>query len=466
VISVVKFIVKHPRDIEINLFLRYVVLMNVRDNAFKTKIFLTVIAFILINTSSLFAQNTQELRIDSFLSGNLNMGQEIWYSVRTPSAGILSVSTTSNIDTFLEAYDAQRNFITEDDDGGENLNANIQMRVQANTTYLFKLRCYSNAESGPFRIFAEHKPLTFLSSGTAVSGNIIQGQPIWYVIQTTSTGYLTVETTGNTDTYLQINNEDFDYIQYDDDSGEYPNARVKIHVTAGEIYYILLNAHNSGAFRITAANQPYPVPAQLAVSSFLNGYLTAGGENWYSVRAAQSGYLTVETSGNIDTVLNVYDSNYNHLAYDDDSAGYPNPRIKLEVTQGQVYLFALSGIESNISGSYRIMASSQPYPAPVPLNVGTFINGYLEQYGEYWYSVRTATRGNLIVETTGSTDTVLWAYDSSYNLLDQNDDTWNEDYEYVNRNARIVLNTAANQTYIFRLTGFGEGAFRLLAGME
>ncbi|MCL2276552.1 MAG: hypothetical protein FWC21_01505 [Treponema sp.] len=430
----------------------------------KQNVLLIVIIFILINTGSLFAQNPQELRINSFLSGNLSPDQEIWYSVRTTSAGILSVSTTSNIDTFLEAYDAQRNYITADDDGGDELNANIQIRVLANTTYLFKLRGYSNTVSGPFRIFAEHKPLTVLSSGTAVSGNITPGQSIWYTFQTTSAGYLTIETTGNTNTFLQIYNEDFDYIQYDDDSGEYPNARVKMHVTTGEIYYILLNAHDGGAFRITAASQPYPAPTQLAAGSFLNGYLVSGGENWYSVRAIQNGYLTVETTGSIDTVLNAYDSNYVHLAYDDDSAGYPNPRIRLQVTSGQLYIFALSGIGSGISGSFRIMASNQPYPTPEPLNIGTFISGYLELNGELWYSVRTAARGRLVVETTGSTDTVLEAYDSSYNFLDRNDDTWNDDY--VDRNARIVLDAAANQTYIFRLTGFNEGSFRLLAGME
>ena len=83
------------------------------------------IILLLASVGNLFAQNIQELRIGSFISGNVNSGQEIWYSVRTAQTGFITVETDSNIDTYLVAYDAQRNQITENDDGGEGLNAKI-----------------------------------------------------------------------------------------------------------------------------------------------------------------------------------------------------------------------------------------------------------------------------------------------------------------------------------------------------
>ena len=533
------------------------------------KFFSLIIILMFIAAGSVFAQNAQELRIGSFSSGNLRQGQEVWYSVRTTQAGVLSVETESSIDTYLEAYDAQRNLIREDDDSAGNYNARIELIVQANVTYFFKVRAYSRDDSGSFRVFAAIKPLAALRMGSAVNGNIAAGDIIWYSVQASQRGYLTIETSGAANIMTWIYDENMELLAYGE-AGE----RVRINAVQGRTYYARLESIGSGAFRITANNQAYPAPVTLNIGSSLNGTVAPAGENWYSVRVTQNGLLTVQAASAIDTVLNAYDSNYNHLAYDDDSAGDLNPRIRIPVTAGNVYYFALKGLGTNTggsfsisastpvftpltvgsfvngymengrdfwysvratqsgylivettgnvdtvleaydvnfnhlafdddgtgtynakiripvatgsiyhfllrsnattyvysendyasysygSGSFRILASSQPFPTPTPLNVGSFLNGNIGNEGEIWYSVRTTRSGHLTVETTGSTDTVLDAFASDYQHIERNDD--NEDL-----NARIRINgVSANTTYIFRLTSFGPGPFRIYAIMD
>ncbi|MDR0463500.1 MAG: hypothetical protein LBG94_00115 [Treponema sp.] len=425
------------------------------------KFFCLIVILMFFAAGGVFAQTSQELRIGAFLSGNLSSGQEIWYSVRTTQACILTVFTESNIDTYLEVYDAQRNLITENDDG-DDLNAKLNILAQANTNYLFKLRGYSDSVTGSFRIFADSKTITELRIGSPVSGNITPSGEYWYSVRATQNGYLVVETSGDTDTYLTAYDGNFFWLAEDDDGAGYPNARIRLRVSAGNNYIFVLRGYEntSGAFRISAASQGYPPAASLNVGSFLNGNITSGGEYWYSVRATQSGFITVETSGNTDTYLEVFDESYNFITSDDDSAGGGNARIRIQAVAGRTYLFLLRGYSSDTTGSFRILSNYQAFPAPTPLAVGSFLNGYIDYEGEIWYSVRTARSGTLVVETSGSTDTVLEVYNNAYELIDRNDD--NEDL-----NARIRINNVnANTTYIFKLTCFSSGNFRIYAFME
>ena len=439
------------------------------------------IVFTLVSFESLFAQTSQELRVGSFLSSNLGRGQEIWYSIRPTQAGLLIVEGDSGIDTYLEAYDAQRNFITEDDDSAGDRNPRVRIMAQANTTYLFKLRAFDRESAGSFRIFADIKPVTELRAGSPVNGNITSGSEFIYSVRATQNGYLTVETSGDTDTYLTAYDENYNYITEDDDGTGSMNARIRLRVSNGKNYFFALRGYGAstiGAFRIQANSQGYPVPTVLNIGSFERGNISYGDDLWYSVRAAQTGYLTVETSSNTSSSsyydeyygeyyyriaqLEAYDDAYNLLAQDDGSIN-PNVRIRMVVTAGKTYYFNLRGPDLDTSNAFRILASYAPLPASTPLTIGNFLPGNIASGEEYWYSVRPARSGKLIIETTGNTDTFLDAYDSSYNLITSNDDGGD------NTNARIELDAQANQTYIFMLRGFSAhstGPYRLFASLE
>ena len=329
------------------------------------KIIIISIIFTLLAAVSAFAQNAQELRIGSFINGNLGYGQEIWYRVTPAEAGILTVETSGNTDTYLEAYDAQQNILAENDDGGEVLNAKIELVAEQGKTYLFKLRGYDYNDTGPFRILASMRPL--------------------------------------------------------------------------------------------------PVITELRIGASHDGVIASRGEYWYRVRAAQSGILTVETTGSTDTYIEVYTNSFEFIDADDDSGQNTNAKIEMDIMSGDSFLFKVTGYDEEITGAFRITAAIRNFPAPVPLAPGTFQSHNLSAGQEYWYSIRAPRRGRLIVETTGSTDTYMYAYSDTYELLEIDDDSGE------GTNARIELNVEANQTYIFRLTGFGRtatGPFRIFASIE
>ena len=417
-------------------------------------------ALILI-TGRLFAQNMQELRVGNFLSGNLNAGQEIWYSVRTTDAGILVVETTGNFDTYLEAYDAQRNLIAENDDGGEGNNARIEIMAARGATYLFKLSGYGGYSSGPFRIFASQQPITELRIGSPNSGNLVSEERQWFSVRAAQNGIIRVETSGNTDTVMEAYSENMDYLSYDDDSGEGTNARIDIVARAGSAFYIILYSYGGGPYRITASSRNLPSPAQLNPGSFINGNIASGQDYWYSVRPSGRGILVIETSGSTDTMLQAFSESLETLASDDDSGEGLNARIEILADPSRTYLFRLRGF-SDSSGPYRITSTIRNLPAPTQLNPGSFVPGNIAMGQDYWYSVRTTGRGRLVVETTGNIDTMLEAYSESFDLLAADDDGGD------GNNARIEIMAEPNRTYLFRLKGYSDasGPYRIFASMN
>jgi len=342
----------------------------------KIKNIIILFLFIFSMSAGVFAQNTQapaqELRIGSFISSNLAAGQEAWYSVRASDNGILTVETISNIDTCLEAYDAQRNFISLNDDGGAGSNAKIDLIASAGETYLFKLKGYGSGTWGAYQILADMKnyPETAeLQAGASFSGNLEPGQEAWFYFKASETGILSVDTLSDTGAYIEVYNE---YLVPQNDFNYYGDAlfnRADFEIKPGMILYFNVKSFNNGAsdgditekisYQISAAMTYYPAPLILAAGSFLNGHINPGDEYWYSVRAARDGYLIVETAGTTDTFLDVYDQNYNWIDNSDDGPDHYNARIRIFAQAGQTYLFRLKGYGGRTSGPYRIFAGHE-----------------------------------------------------------------------------------------------------------
>ncbi|MCL2231221.1 MAG: hypothetical protein FWC01_09020 [Treponema sp.] len=349
------------------------------------KVLSLIAVFMLIVSVNVFAQTPQNLRVGSSLNGELGSGQEIWYSVRPTSDGMLTVETSSNFDTYLEAFDANRNLITENDDGGENLNAKIDMVVRRNTTYLFKLRGYGSSSVGPFSIAASISPLprmTDLRIDNAHSGNIETNVEYWFRVRPTQAGTLYVTTTGNTDTLLWGYDDNYNQLDYNDDyyineysDGNYDyNARIAFPVQPRGTYFIRLRAHStgSGPYELTAsfteaarparqsANAPtrdsIPNPVNLTIGSSLNGFIDNGNEFWYSVRATRRGRIIVQTSGSTDTFLEAYNDSFEMLTSNDDYEDL-NARVEVQAEANRTYLFRLRGFSSSTTGAFRVTAS-------------------------------------------------------------------------------------------------------------
>ena len=77
-------------------------------------------------------------------------------------------------------------------------------------------------------------------------------------------------------------------------------------------------------------------------------------------------------------------------------------------------------------------------------------SGNLSPREDQWFSVRSAASGLLVVETTGSTNTLLDVYDNSNKLIASADDG--------GESARIDLNAAADTVYYVRVRAYAGGS--------
>lgn len=331
------------------------------------KVIILIVLSLFLAVASIFAQNAQELRAGTFISGNLRPGQEIWYRVTPTEAGRLIVETTGSTDTYLEAFRIthgnEMDYITENDDGGEDFNARISLITTPGTTYMFLLRGFSSSTSGAYRIFASIEPMppmTTLRVGTFHNASIVSGDDYWFSVTPAESGTLIVETSGSTDTYMFAYDENFDYLDEDDDGGEGLNARISIDVIAGRTYFFNVMGYSDsvhGPYRIMATVRPYPTPTQLRFGTFLSGNITSGGEHWYSVRTTSRGTIVVETTGSTDTYMFVYNENYQLIDQDDDGGEGLNARIVLFSEANQTYIFRVRGFSTSVTGPFRIIAS-------------------------------------------------------------------------------------------------------------
>ena len=323
---------------------------------------LSLSEFFPVVTRASVAPTPQQMPIDTMISGNLRDGGENWYNVRLSQSGLLVVQTMGDIDTYLEAYDEAKNLIGTDDDSGDGLNARLKIYAEAETTYLFKLRHLGN-EGGAYRIWASSEPAPIteeLRLNAAVSGEISEGGEYWYSVRVSRTCVVTVQTTGEIDTYLEAYDSSYKLITANDDGGENYNAKVEVLAVAGTNYLFKLRGYDAetiGSYSITASSKAIPRATALRFDAIVNGNIVEGEDYWYSVRAAESGYIAVETMGTTDTFLEGYDSSYTLLGTDDDSAGGGNAKLLISTQAGQTYLFRLRGYSSGVSGPYRIWSS-------------------------------------------------------------------------------------------------------------
>jgi hypothetical protein len=211
---------------------------------------LFILLMLLFVSGGLFGQNIQELRIGAPVSGNISRGGEYWYSIRAASNGLVTVRTMGDdVDTYMYAYNANREIIAENDDGDEeedDLNARITIPVSANQTYYFKVRGYDSSETGSYRIVANTFSVTPLSFATQVSGRISSGGEYWYSVRPTRNGLLTVETKGNdVDTCMYAYDANGERLDEDDDSGQGYNARITIPASANQTYYFKVRGYDS-----------------------------------------------------------------------------------------------------------------------------------------------------------------------------------------------------------------------------
>ncbi|MCL2010437.1 MAG: hypothetical protein FWG71_07810 [Synergistaceae bacterium] len=195
----------------------------------------------------------------------INAGTRHWYSVRAEERGFITVETFGNTDTYLEVYDPQHNLVDQNDDGGMDYNALIEMLAEPAQVFLFRLRGYDNETTGDYEIAANFEPIpadsdrnTERSGAAGIKlGEAVPvffhdaGESRWYRYEITGDGTtFAVQTRGNVDTLLFLYDQDEDLVAEDDDSGEHLNAFISERLNTG-VYFIEVRMYSDTIGRCT-----------------------------------------------------------------------------------------------------------------------------------------------------------------------------------------------------------------------
>ena len=291
------------------------------------------------------------------VEGYIRAGQENWYIVRTTSVGILVVETHgSEIDTYMEIYDEHQEFLDDDDDGGEGLNARIEMYVSGNRTFHVKIRAYSDSVEGGYTITARLNPLPDareLTINATLGRTMDYGDEHWYRLRATQRGYIHVGTLGNNVVLkMEMYNENFRRLYTSNLYGDLTNAEFEQFVDGHEVFYFRVQPYyedGRGDYRILATYDPYPEERNVARGNAVN--IRLGGDpfrvyfveehesRWYRFEMPRGGgNIDTFTTGHLDTMLYLYDRNGEQLFYDDDSGEGLNAHINERLTQGTYYI--------------------------------------------------------------------------------------------------------------------------------
>ena len=338
-------------------------------------------------------ENTPEratsVKSTSFTSGTLErQGDVDYFRVHVDQAGTLTVETTGGTDTVGQLRGADDQRLSDDDDRGLGLNFRIVQSVSAGTYYI-RVNGFESAPgevaTGPYTLVAHFTPTPTDDHGntrekarsvkpnSSTPGTLErQGDIDYFRVHVDQAGTLTVETTGGTDTVGQLRGADGQWLSEDDDGGSRLNFRLVEFVSAGT-YYIRVSGFESpgevatGPYTLVLRFTPAPTDdhgntrekaRSVKPNSSTPGTLERQGDiDYFRVHVDQAGTLTVETTGDTDTVGQLRGADGQWLSEDDDGGSRLNFRLVESVSAGTYYI-RVSGFD-NATGRYTLKVQLQ-----------------------------------------------------------------------------------------------------------
>ena len=170
----------------------------------------------------------------------------------------------------------------------------------------------------------------------------------------------TTSDNGDSDPYLTLLDAEVVEIEYDDDSARDFNARLSALLIEGKSYTLhagFYQGAEQGSYTLTIT-----APIEMAASG---GKARVEGETAYSFTPNRTGIWLFATSdnGGSDPYLVLYNTQWELIAEDDDSAGNFNAMLVVNLEAGETYVIEAGYYDnggSDSGGSYTLTASAPP----------------------------------------------------------------------------------------------------------
>jgi hypothetical protein len=440
-------------------------------------------------------------------------GEEDYFTFTATATGLLRASLDQNngssIDTYIRVYDSSRTLIASDDDSGPGLNSLASVSVVAGNVYYIKASAYGPG-TGAYRVatsiasisnpsntqasgisFNEAIVLTAVTGGLGADENIsVAGEEDYFTFTATATGLLRASLDQNNgssiDTYIRVYDSSRTLIASDDDSGPGLNSLASVSVVAGNTFYIKASAYGpgTGAYRVTTSIASISgqgdtfdtamiiIPDSVTNIASADGNISvAGEEDFYKYTASANGVVTfsmdaISNSG-VDTYISVYDSSRNLVAQDDDSGpGLNSLASGISVSANSTYYIKTTAYGAG-TGAYRVSVSAisnsgsgNAFGNPVTLSTnadGDILVAGEEDFYKYTASASGVVTFSMDAINNSGVDTYIRVYDSSRNLVAQDDDSG------LGLNSLASVSVIAGNDYYIKATayGMGTGAYRV-----
>ncbi|MCB4763449.1 MAG: pre-peptidase C-terminal domain-containing protein, partial [Sulfurovum sp.] len=419
-----------------------------------------------------------------------------YFKIVIPSRGTLVVETTGSTDTYGEFYNASGTSLQSNSNSG---NFKITRDVTAGIYYV-KVK-HRTLGTGSYSLVSrfisdDHGPRgsgTSIEPNSTTAGNIEQaGDADVFKINISRAGTLVVYTTGSTDTIGAFYKKGANLIAFDDNGGTDRNFRIERNVTAGTTYEVeVLHSDytETGSYKLVSEFTPTPRnPRDEAIPIDLNSITSGsidrvGDEDWFKVVIPSAGRLVAETTGTTDTKGYLYDASNSTPIGSSDTGGLGRNFKISEWLEAGTYYVAVRHSNSLVpSGDYSLVtyfndnndtsdgatpSSTSPEVTPddhsnardgaTSIEPTSTTAGDLETAGdEDYFKIVIPSRGTLVVETTGSTDTYGSLLDASNTPIATDNDSGTD------TNFRITQTVTAG-TYYVKVSASSTGSYELVS---
>jgi hypothetical protein len=306
----------------------------------------------------------------------LHNGDEDFFLLIPAGDGQLIMETTGSIDTYMEFYNADtQEKLGQNDDGGSGSNARIRYSAEAGKRYIAKVRGYDGSTgSYGFRAYLSARassssfsnPIPYEigvdESATFVNRTLDSEDEDFFLLLPASDGQLIMETSGDTDTFMEFYNADTrSKLADNDDGGRGSNARIRYSVEAGKRYIAKVRGYDgdtgSYGFHAYIQVQVRLTPDEYEPDNDSNSarqieigtsqqhtFHNSNDVDWFKFQITQPGRYTIRARGvnsnRLDTYIELFDSNMSPIDDDDDGGESVDARLSLQLESGLYYLKA------------------------------------------------------------------------------------------------------------------------------
>ncbi len=440
------------------------------------------------------SESASTLAVGTATIGVLEQGGDVdVFKIELSSAGSFTVQSAGTTDADARLLDANGAELAKDSDSGNNLNFSISRDLAAGIYYL-QVRGAGQATTGSYTLdssFTEaaanddhgntQETATVALSTSTTAGKLeIAGDVDYFAIKTPSAGLLTAYTVGTTDTYGTV--EELE----DDDEGPSTNFLLSGAVPDAGTYYLEVSGFETttGDYALVLHFTPEtelddhsngPSDENVTVvqpTSTTSGSLEAASDaDYFAVEIPSSGVLQVTTTGSTDTFGYLRRADSQDASSDDDGGAGTNFALSQSVTAG-IYYVQVEGYNRTTTGPYSLEMSFQAAPtddypnnradaAPIPDNPDgdNSIDGFIGESGDKdYFSFVLDAPYEVVLQTTGDTDTIGTLFDEEGNELAFNDDAGDDNFNFR------LAGTLEPGTYFILVEGYDEntiGAYTL-----